>query len=253
MSTSPQKFALITGGLGDIGSAISRDLANDGYDLVILDIISEADGSAQAAALVGDSGRNAHYYQADQTDQQAVKEIFAKHAGVSLVVITAAIVNAQPFVEIDLELWQQQLNVNLTGSFVVAQAAAVEMVSSGHPGHIIFVSSWVAERPWPEIAAYSVSKAGVNQLMRQIALELAAQGIRANAVAPGIVLAGLAKHQLETEPAYAARVATAIPLGTLQTAEDISQTVRYLASPAAASMTGTVLTIDGGCSLGQIT
>jgi NAD(P)-dependent dehydrogenase (short-subunit alcohol dehydrogenase family) len=88
--------------------------------------------------------------------------------------------------------------------------------------------------------------------MRQLALELAPLGIRANAIAPGIVKAGLAKNQLETEPAYAARVATAIPLGELQEATDIAQAVTFMASPAASTMTGSVMTIDGGCTLGQI-
>jgi NAD(P)-dependent dehydrogenase (short-subunit alcohol dehydrogenase family) len=253
MTTHSSKTAVITGGLGDIGSAICRDLAKDGYDLVVMDVIDEEKGRDRAATLVSGTPQRVDYYCADQTDQRAVTDVLSRHRQLDVVVITAAIVNAQPFLDIDLGAWENQIQVNLTGSFIVAQAAAQHMVSSNHPGHVIFVSSWVSERPWPEISAYSVSKAGVNHLMRQMALELASLGIRANAVAPGIVLAGLAKHQLETEPAYAARVATAIPLGTLQSAEDISQTVRYLASPAASSMTGTVLTIDGGCSLGQIT
>lgn len=253
MTTSSPQTAVITGGLGDIGSAICRDLAKDGYDLVVIDVIDEKSGAEKAATFVSETGQRVDYYRADQTDQRAVKDVLSRHPQIDVVVITAAIVNAQPFLDIDLGAWEKQIQVNLTGSFIVAQSAAQQMVASQCAGHVIFVSSWVSERPWPEISAYSVSKAGVNHLMRQMALELAALGVRANAVAPGIVLAGLAKHQLETEPAYAARVATAIPLGTLQTAEDISQTVRYLASPAASSMTGTVLTIDGGCSLGQIT
>ena len=247
------RYALVTGGLGDIGSAICRDLAQEGFDLVICDLIDEDAGAERAKTLVGDTGRSVTYHRVDQTDQEGVTKVVRSSPLLDVVVITAAIVNAQPFLEIDLDTWENQIRVNLTGSFIVAQASAKQMAESSHPGHVIFVSSWVSERPWPEISAYSVSKAGVNHLMRQMALELAGRGIRANAVAPGIVLAGLAKHQLETEPAYAARVKTAIPLGTLQTADDISQTVRYLASPAAASMTGTVLTIDGGCSLGQIT
>jgi NAD(P)-dependent dehydrogenase (short-subunit alcohol dehydrogenase family) len=253
MTTPSPKTAVVTGGLGDIGSAICRDLAEDGYDLVVIDVIDTKSGTTKASHLVSGTQQRVDYYQANQTDQKAVSGVLSRYPLIDVVVITAAIVNAQPFLDIDLDAWSEQIHVNLTGSFIVAQAAAQHMVASAHPGHVIFVSSWVSERPWPEITAYSVSKAGVNHLMRQMALELASAGIRANAVAPGIVLAGLAKHQLETEPAYAARVATAIPLGTLQTAEDISQTVRYLASPAASSMTGTVLTIDGGCSLGQIT
>jgi NAD(P)-dependent dehydrogenase (short-subunit alcohol dehydrogenase family) len=169
----------------------------------------------------------------------------------SLIVITAATVKAQPFLEIDHEDWLRQINLNLTGSFVAAQSAARQMASQKSKGQVIFISSWVASRAWPEITAYTASKAGVEQLMRQVALELAPLGIRANAIAPGIVNAGLAKHQLETEPAYAARVATAIPLGELQQPVDIAGAVVFIASPAAATMTGSVLTIDSGCTLGR--
>jgi NAD(P)-dependent dehydrogenase (short-subunit alcohol dehydrogenase family) len=253
MATRPSGVACITGGLGDIGSAIARDLAVDGYDVVIMDLLDQEPGQEKAHAIVEGSGRSVFYHRADQTDQQAVTEVLSHYPRIDVAIITAAMVKAQPFLDIDLDVWERHLQVNLTGSFIVAQAAAQHMARASTPGHVIFVSSWVSERPWPEITAYSVSKAGVNHLMRQMALELASSGIRANAVAPGIVLAGLAKKQLETEPAYAARVATAIPLGELQTADDISQTVRYLASPAAKSMTGSVLTIDGGCSLGQMT
>ena len=176
----------------------------------------------------------------------------ARLPGLDLMVITAATVKAQPFLDIDYEDWVRQIDINLTGSFVASQCAAKRMVADKVKGHIIFVSSWVASRPWPEITAYTASKAGVDQLMRQLALELAPLGIRANAIAPGIVKAGLAKGQLENEPAYAARVATAIPLGELQEASDVAHAVVFMASPGAATMTGSVLTIDGGCSLGQV-
>ena len=109
----------------------------------------------------------------------------------------------------------------------------------------------MAEIPWPEIAAYAVSKAGVNMLMRQMARELAPHGIRVNAVAPGIVNAGLAGRQLEQEPRYAERVAKVIPLGAPGTPEDVASAVLYLASAESQYMTGAVLTIDGGCSLFQ--
>jgi NAD(P)-dependent dehydrogenase (short-subunit alcohol dehydrogenase family) len=167
-------------------------------------------------------------------------------------VVTAATVTAQPFLEIEHEAWVRQIDINLNGSFVASQAAAKRMAAEKVKGQIIFISSWVASRPWPEITAYTASKAGVDQLMRQVALELAPLGIRANAIAPGIVKAGLAKGQLENEPAYAARVATAIPLGELQEASDIAQAVVFMASPGAATMTGSVLIIDGGCTLGQV-
>jgi NAD(P)-dependent dehydrogenase (short-subunit alcohol dehydrogenase family) len=252
MDTAKKPTAIVTGGAGDIGSAIARSLGLSGWDLWILDIRDEEFGNKKAQEIAAFSGASVHYKKVDQCDATAMQAAVDAVDGLSLMVVTAATVKAQPFLEIELDAWKKQIDLNLTGSFIASQIAAKKMAKEKTKGQIIFISSWVAERPWPEITAYTSSKAGVNQLMRQLALELAPLGIRANAIAPGIVKAGLAKNQLENEPAYAARVATAIPLGELQEATDIAQAVAFMASPAASTMTGSVMTIDGGCTLGQI-
>lgn len=252
MDTAKRPTAIITGGAGDIGSAIARSLGLSGWNLWLMDIRDEEFGEKKASEIAAFTGASVHYKKVDQCDENAMRLAVDQVKDLSLMVITAATVKAQPFLEIDVDAWRKQIDLNLTGSFIASQLAAKSMLSNNIKGQIIFISSWVAERPWPEITAYTASKAGVNQLMRQLALELADKGIRANAIAPGIVKAGLAKNQLENEPAYAARVATAIPLGELQEATDIAQAVAFMASPAASTMTGSVLTIDGGCTLGQI-
>ena len=244
-ASGQKRFAVVT------GSEIARQLAAEEWEVWILDIVDHDRGEAKARDI-STSRSSVHYVRADQRDPVAMDSALATPPRVDLLVVTAATVVAQPFLEIGFENWSKQIDINLTGSFVASQSAARRMAKDKVKGHIIFVSSWVANRPWPEISAYSTSKAGVDQLMRQIALELAPLGIRANAIAPGIVKAGLAKGQLENEPAYAARVATAIPLGELQEAEDVAQAVVFMASPKSSTMTGSVLTIDGGCSLGQI-
>jgi NAD(P)-dependent dehydrogenase (short-subunit alcohol dehydrogenase family) len=250
-SNSNGGLAVVTGGVGDIGSAIALELAETGWDLVLLDIRDEDFGNTKAREIAGATGKSVSYHQVDQCDAAQMERTFATISP-NLVVISAATVAAQAFLEIDLESWRKQIDLNLTGSFIAAQISARAMLRDSVKGQVVFISSWVANRPWPEITAYTASKAGVEQLMRQMALELAADGIRANAIAPGIVRAGLAKNQLETEPEYARRVATAIPLGELQEAVDIAKAVAFMASSGAGSMTGSVLTIDGGCSLGQI-
>ena len=245
------KVAVVTGGAGDIGSEIAHQLAVSGWQVWIFDICDQDQGEAKARD-VSPKGSDIHFVQVDQRDPEAMRSAVAGLPRLDLMVIAAATVVAQPFLDIDPEDWSRQIDINLTGSFVASQSAAKRMNVDNTQGLIIFISSWVASRPWPEISAYTASKAGVDQLMRQIALELAPLGIRANAIAPGIVKAGLAKGQLENEPAYAARVATAIPLGELQEASDVAQAVVFMASDGAATMTGSVLTLDGGCSLGQV-
>jgi NAD(P)-dependent dehydrogenase (short-subunit alcohol dehydrogenase family) len=161
------------------------------------------------------------------------------------------IVRSSPFAEIDPEDWHAQLDVNLTGSFNLGQAVARRWLRDARPGAIVFVGSWVQDVPWPEIAAYSASKAGLRMLARSMARELGPAGIRVNVVAPGIVDAGMARQQARTEPQYAARIRGVVPLGRLQTVEDVAEAMAFLCGPGASYITGSTLLTDGGASLFQ--
>lgn len=244
------KTAIVTGAAGDLGEAMARQLAENGAHVVMWDIVARAD-AAQAIKRVRGYDPAAEYAKVDVRDRAAVDEAIAALAQVDIVCSNAGIVDAQPFLEISQGNWRNHLDINLTGCFNVCQAAARAMVAAGAKGRIILTSSWVGSIPWPEITAYSVSKAGVNMLVKQMARELAAHGILVNAVAPGIVDAGLAGRQLRDEPQYAARVAKVIPLVEPGTPEEIAAAVVYLTSPQTAYMTGSILTLDGGCSLFQ--
>ena len=244
------KTAIVTGGAGDLGEAMARHLAQNGAHIVIWDIVPQAEAAA-ALERVRQQDRQAQYAEVDVRDRAAVDQFIARMPQLDIVCSNAGIVAAQPFLDLSGDNWRNHLDINLTGCFNVCQAAARRMVADGTKGRLILTSSWVAEIPWPEITAYTVSKAGVNMLVKQMARELAPQGILVNAVAPGIVKAGLAGRQLREEPQYAARVAKAIPLGEPGSPEEIAAAVLYLASPQTAYMTGSILTLDGGCSLFQ--
>lgn len=248
------KVALVTGGCGDLGNEMALQLALNGAKVVIWDIYREEHASERVARVAAAGGR-VLYQQVDVTDRTqvdaAIAEISTEFGGLDIVCVNAGIVLAEPFLSVTQENWQRHLDINLTGAFNTAQSAARLMVEHNSRGRIIFTSSWVAEIPWPEITPYTVSKAGVNMLVKQMARELAVYGIRVNAVAPGIVKAGLAGRQLREEPQYAARVAKVIPLGEPGTPVEIAEAVLYLAGPATAYMTGTIMTLDGGCSLFQ--
>jgi len=244
------KTAVVTGAAGDLGNAMARQLAESGAHVVMWDIVPRAE-AADAIKRVRAHDSAAEYREVDVRDRAAVDEAIAELKGLDIVCSNAGIVEAQPFLELSGENWQNHLDINLTGCFNVCQAAARRMVAEGVKGRIILTSSWVGSIPWPDITAYTVSKAGVNMLVKQMARELAAQGILVNAVAPGIVDAGLAGRQLREEPQYAARVAKVIPLVEPGSPEEIAAAVVYLASPQTAYMTGSILTLDGGCSLFQ--
>lgn len=250
MSSAKNRFALVTGGAGDIGGEITATLSAAGYETTILDLIDQRVGDDRAAHLTRESA--VHFVRASTTDSVEVDRVIATMPQLDLAVMCAGTVTAEPFLDIDLVAWRRQLEVNLTGAFIVSQRAARRMVVDGTKGNLVFISSWVATRPWPEIAAYSSSKAGMDQLMKQAALELSPFGIRSNSVAPGIVMAGLAKSQFENEPQYAARASASIPLGAPQSSQQIADAVGFLASDAASSLTGTVLLVDAGCSLGTM-
>ncbi|HEY8861062.1 MAG TPA: SDR family oxidoreductase [Candidatus Limnocylindria bacterium] len=237
---------LLTGGAGDIGAAIASELASRGARLTLVDMKGDDD----ARPWLDRIGSGFVYEVGDIRDGGRVDEIVHDAAPFDIAIANAGIVESAPFLEITPEQWARHIDINLTGSFNVAQAAARSMVERGAGGRIIFTGSWVQEVPWPEIAAYSVSKAGIRMLARTMAKELAPHHILVNVLAPGIVNAGLARHQLETEPQYAARVATAIPIGSLQQPEQVAKAMAFLCSPDADYLTGSVLLADGGCSLG---
>jgi NAD(P)-dependent dehydrogenase (short-subunit alcohol dehydrogenase family) len=245
------QVVLVTGAAGDLGNAMAVHLARAGASRVVMWDMKPESGARDRIAAVQQTGADVQYQQVDVRDRAAVDVAIAGLDRLDVVCSNAGIVEAQPFLEVTQENWNNHLDINLTGCFNVCQSAARKMVADQTPGRIILTSSWVGSIPWPEIAPYTVSKAGVNMLTKAMARELATYGIRVNAIAPGIVKAGIAGRQLVEEPQYATRVAKVIPLGDPGTPAEIAEAVVYLASPQTAYMTGTILTLDGGCSLFQ--
>jgi NAD(P)-dependent dehydrogenase (short-subunit alcohol dehydrogenase family) len=241
--------AIVTGGIGDIGRAVAAELLRRGASVTLADRrpASDADGVLAPLAALGAVA----YRRVDVRDRDAVEHALDDIDPLDIAIGNAGIVEAAPFLELTEEQWCHHLDVNLTGCFHLGQAAARRMVDRRHPGRIVFTGSWVQDVPWPEIAPYSVSKAGLRMLARSMARELARHGILVNVVAPGIVDAGLAGRQLRTDPAYAARASRVVPLARFQTPADVAQAVAFTCSAAADYMTGSVLLVDGGCSLFQ--
>jgi NAD(P)-dependent dehydrogenase (short-subunit alcohol dehydrogenase family) len=235
----------VTGGAGDIGAAIAAELARCGAYVYVLDRRPPPD----VGWLRSTAGSRVAYVQVDVTDAAAVASALAAADPLDVVFANAGVVESAPFLDITADQWRRQVEVNLTGSFHTGQAAARLMARRGRGGRIVFTGSWVQDVPWPQIAAYSVTKAGIRMLARAMALELAPHRILVNVLAPGIVDAGMARRQRLTEPQYAARAARVVPLGTMQTAEQVGRAAAVLCSPATDYMTGAVLLVDGGASL----
>ena len=246
------KSILITGALGGIGQAIVDDLLDHGAFVIANDVMAEADARPIAAAH-GWAQDRYFYVRADITDVEgvnhAIKAASQPTGHLDVALCHAGMVHSAPILEYSVEEWDRIVQVNLRGAFLVARAAAQQMVDQKVKGKIVFTSSWVQDAPWPEIIPYTVTKSGLRTLMRGMARELATYGIRVNAVAPGIVGVGMAKRQWDTDPHYRRRAERAIPLGQLQTAESVADAMVFLCSEASDYMTGATLLVDGGCSL----
>jgi NAD(P)-dependent dehydrogenase (short-subunit alcohol dehydrogenase family) len=248
MNLNNAQHILVTGAAGDIGKAMVDHFVSTGATVTAVDIKSEDEILARYTKEQQSSIRAVCI---DLCDQAAVHSLINTGAPLTSVIGNAGVGGTAAFVDIDAAFWQHTLDVNLTANFNLGQAAARHFIEHKTPGRIVFTGSWVGSVPWPEITAYTVSKAGLEMLAKQMARELAVHGIRVNVVAPGIVRAGLAGELLKTDPVYAKRAGRVVPLGEFQTAEQVADVVGFLCSPAGDYITGTVLLADGGCSLFQ--
>jgi NAD(P)-dependent dehydrogenase (short-subunit alcohol dehydrogenase family) len=227
-------------------------LADHGATVAVNDVVAE---ETAMALLQGEGAAkpDVRYFQADVTQPNTVEDLLdtvTESAGMpDIVCCHAGVVDSFPIEQYPTEKFDSLLDLNLRSAFLLAKAASRRWIQHGTPGHLIFTSSWVQDTPWPEITPYCASKAGLKALMRGFARELAPHGIRANAIAPGIVEVGMAKRQWDTDPQYQSRARKAIPLGYLQPAETVADGFLFLCSDMASYMTGSVLLVDGGCSL----
>ncbi|WP_017611218.1 SDR family NAD(P)-dependent oxidoreductase [Nocardiopsis xinjiangensis] len=240
---------MITGGAGALGLAITARLREHGARVAVVDVAEEA---AVRRAL-GDPQEGFAYVHADLTSaEEATRAVAAATEALGppdTVCCHAGIARSGALPDFSVADFDAVHELNVRSGFVVASEAARRWIADGTPGHLVFTSSWVQDVPWPGITPYAAGKAAVRALARGFARELAPHGIRANIVAPGIVDAGMARHQWETEPDYRRRASRAVPLGYLQPLESVADTFLFLCSPLASYMTGSTLLVDGGAGL----
>jgi NAD(P)-dependent dehydrogenase (short-subunit alcohol dehydrogenase family) len=236
------KVTIITGGAQGIGAACAERFAREGARVVLADV-DDARGNALAKEL---GAMYVHCDVGDKIDVDAmVQKTLAKHGRIDVLVNNAGIFKAAPFLEVTEEDFDAVIRVNLKGAFLVAQAVAREMVKTGG-GSVVNMSSVNAVMAIPSIASYNMSKGGINQLTRAMALALADQGVRVNAVAPGTIATELAAKAVLTSEDAKARILSRTPMKRLGTPDEIADVVAYLASDASSYLTGEIITADGG-------
>lgn len=244
---SARGTVVISGGARGLGSVIAQRALNQGYRAVLTGRQSSADSAASLDELRQHG--DVSYYQVDTRDQEGLAKLFAGIDDLAAAVANAGVFRGGRMLDMSEQDWREVIDTNLTGSFLFGQAAAHGLLETDRAGSIVFVGTWAHHVPDWDTGAYSASKAGITMLAKTMALELAEEGIRVNVVAPGIVGAGMAARRIDTDPAFADRARRAIPLGRLQTADEVAEATLYLCSPAASYLTGTVLLADGGASL----
>jgi NAD(P)-dependent dehydrogenase (short-subunit alcohol dehydrogenase family) len=247
------QVAIISGGLGDIGEAIARELAGRGAD-VAMSGRRRAEAAGDFLSELRGMGVRARYEPVDVADPKQVErwvDSVASEWGKppSLIIPNAATVTVSSVAAITPEEWQQEIAVNLHGAFYMAQAAGNRLVAAGMPGRIVFVGSWAGHAPHPAIPAYSVAKAGMRMLCQCMALEWAPHGILVNEVAPGYVDAGLSGKIFRENPGLREKAQARVPVRELITSEEVAVQVAHLCDPKNRHITGSVLVMDGGLSL----
>ena len=236
------RVAVVTGGASGIGLATCGRLRDEGLTVVALDL--KPDGAAEAAALT---------LCCDVTDEADVEStmhaVAERFGGIDVLVNNAGITGSRDATrchETPVDEWDKVHAVNVRGPFLCSRAVLPSMVARGS-GHIITIASVAGLVAFPARCAYTASKGAALMLTRSIAVDYAADGIRANAVCPGMVYTPMTSWRLD-QPELRAEVEGRIPVGRVASTEEIADAVAVLASGRLAYMTGHPLVVDGGMS-----
>ena len=253
------RVALVTGAAGGIGRGIVDALVEAGATVVAADL----DADAARAVADGHPAGRVHPLAVDITDEAATRAAIASLAGVvgpvSLLVNNAGVATrtGMPFTRLEASDWRLPWEVNVVGAFNVTKALADDLASTG--GAVVNIASVSGRRGFTTSPPYSASKAAILNFTQGMATDLAPQGIRVNAVCPGMVLTPFYRQQrlaaAEADPSlleitdeqfFNAKAERLVPLGRGQQPRDIAAAVCFLASDLAASITGQALNVDGG-------
>ena len=250
MKTLENQVALVTGGSRGIGKAIVLKLAEAGAKVAFVYRSKAAEADALVAE-VAELGGTAKAYQGDVADPETAGRVgaavLAEFGRIDLLVNNAGVIRDGLFVRMEPSAWREVLATNLDGTFYFCKAVAEQMVFKQRSGRIVNISSVAGSHVNAGQANYSASKGAVNALTKVLAMEMGKRGITVNAVAPGFI---------ETDMSEAVRnkagdiIKKAIPLNRLGIPDDIANVVLFLCGPAASYITGQVITVDGGLSLG---
>ncbi len=242
------KVVLVTGSGKGLGRGVALAFAAAGATLGLHCHTSRAEAE-WTAARIKEAGRAAELFQADLSLEEEVEKLFTRLEGtlgvVDVLINNAGMYPSADFITMPVSEWDRVVNANLRSVFLATRTAAGSMIRSHKPGAIINIATVEAAFPAHGHAHYAAAKAGVLTLTRSCALELGKEGIRVNAVSPGLI----EREGIEQDwPEGVERWKNAAPLQRLGTPQDVANACLFLASPASGWITGANLAVDGGIS-----
>lgn len=250
------RTALVTGAAGGIGAAVARTIAAAGGSVALTDISLE--GAEVVAQEIRDSGGKASAFRLDVASAEDVRAVAASAEAqlgtVTMAVTCAGVISIVPFLDLTGETWDRTLSINLKGTFLVLQEVARRMIAAGTGGGMVALSSIAGRSGRVNAVDYAASKAAVISVVRSAALAFASNHITVNAVCPGIVATEMtlsihrerAKLSGITAEESLAKLARTIPLGRVETAEDVAGAIAFLLAPEGSYITGQAVNVCGG-------
>jgi NAD(P)-dependent dehydrogenase (short-subunit alcohol dehydrogenase family) len=267
------KVAVITGAGNGIGRATALRFASEGAAVIVADVLTTPGN--ETVELIRSAGGQASFIKVEATsrdENHAMAQLAVDTYGGLDIVVTAAGIShgnyesgdferdlklaadglsyadkpGRAFVELELDSWQRVIDVNLTGTFIALQATAQRMLDLGRPGSIITIASVAAKHPDAGPTAYTVSKAGVWMLTKKASRELAAAGIRVNAIGPGYIDTNMTKLINFLPVERRTQLDNNIPMGRRGAPSEVASVALFLASDDASYVTGTIVHPDGG-------
>lgn len=237
------RTAVVTGARRGIGFAMAQALAGAGADIIGASAGQESDGGA-IGARVRELGRTFTGHQVDFTDPDAVAAFGAQVAHADVLVNNAGTIRRSPAAEHPTEWWDEVVQVNLSSQFRLSQAIGQGMLERGY-GRVIFTGSLLSFQGGINVPGYAAAKSGILGLVRALSNEWSPRGVTVNAIAPGYIATDNTQA-LREDPDRSQAILDRIPMGRWGSAEDLGGATVFLASDAAAYVTGTVLPVDGG-------
>lgn len=246
MSENSKKRALVTGSSRGIGRAIAISLAKDGYE-VLVHCAGNRDKAKETAEIIAQNGGRAIVLQADLCSTEETKALAAQMGDIDVLVLNASLQIRNSWSRISVEECYEQLNCNLVSSLMLIQAAVPHMKRQKW-GRIVTIGSVQEKKPHPDMLIYSASKAAQTNMMQSMSLQLAAEGITVNNVAPGVIYTDRNREVL-SDADYARKVTDSIPAGFYGEPGDCAGIVSLLCSEKGRYITGQSIYVDGGKSV----